>query len=119
MSGAYCGLRIADGVIAGLHDARRVARLLENGEREVAVGQFVAAVEQVEFVEGVVERRRRPLVVVGDRRAQRQHRGGVGVAAHLKLGDLVHRAVGRMGRHRRSRAQRHEGLVAGDTSHRL
>ena len=100
-------------MIAGLDDAGGVPRLLQDGEREVAVGQLVAAVEQVELVEGVVERRRRPLIVVGDRRAQRQHFAGIVEAAHLQLGDLVHRAVGGVGRHGRVRLQRHEGLVGG------
>ena len=111
--------RIAQGMVAGLDDAARVPRLLQDGQREVAVVQLVAAVEQVEGVHRVVERRRRPLVIVGDRRAQRQHFAGVVEAAHLQLGDLVHRAVGGVGRHGRVRAHRHEGLVGGVGSGRL
>jgi len=105
-------------VIAGLDHPGRVPRLLQDGESEARIGHRVAAVELVEAVHGEVERRRRPLGIVGDRRAQRQHLGGVVVTAGLQLRDLVHRLRAshcglRVG------LQRHEGFVGGGTSHRL
>jgi hypothetical protein len=71
-------------MVAGLDFARRAARLLQDGEREVRIGIGMAAVVQMKEVHRVVERRRRPLRIVGDRGAQGELLGGVGVAGSLQ-----------------------------------
>ena len=87
-------------MVARLHDMAGIRRKLQYSESKIRVGNHRAGVFLMEQVHRVVERRGRPVRVIGDRVAQRPLFGRVAVSSRLQVAHLVG-------------MQRHERFVRG------